>query len=578
MLATTLLGMPAGTTVAADQQIDEIADRFLDALLAGDPIAATRLGDGRWNNQLPNFGDSGRAAAESAYRSVLDDASDVPAAALTPDRAVTREILMLMTSDLLAGLAQRDYQLGVNHIRGVQSIPTTAAQYHVAVDDGDLDALLERLEGFPRLIQDHIATLREGIEDARTSAMDPVIQTISQIDRLLAQPTAESAVVIVATVATDEQRERVRMAVDNHVQPALLAYRDFLADEYRQHARPQPGLGSTPGGDTAYAVAIRLQTSLDSDPDDIHRLGLEQVRQIEAEMDNVAVGLGHPDRHVLRQALAAPDLATQADELIPAAEAQLRRATNAAPHHFRNPPAAECQVRPVEAYREEVEVGAFYVAPSADGVRMGEYYINRQNMQDIPRHLLPALTFHEAVPGHHFQLATEMGLAHASRFRRLSSAIEDPPLNNGYVEGWALYAERLADEMGLYMSEEERFGMLEAQLARAMRLVVDTGLHALGWSRERAVRALHEADDELYPVSFSEAEVDRYSVWPAQALGYKLGQREIELARDDVRRHMGSRFDVRTFHDEVIGHGALPLPILRREIIGWVEEGSTARP
>jgi uncharacterized protein (DUF885 family) len=562
--------MQASTTVA-DEGIDELGDRLLDALLAGDPISATRLGDSRWNSRLPDLGDSGRADAESAYRSVLRDASAVPPASLTPDRAVTCEILILVTTDLLAGMEQRDYQLGVNHMRGVQSIPTAVAQYHLALEEDDLNAMLERLAGFPRLVQEHTTTLRQGIKDRRTSAVDPVLQTISQVDRLLAQPTAESPVVTMATVATEQQRDRVRAAVDRHVQPALLAYRNFLADEYRQHARPMPGLGSTPGGDAAYAAAIRWQTSLDEDPEAIHQHGLEEVRQIETEMDAAAVALGHADRHSLRQALMAPDRAMQADELLPAAEAQVRRATDAAPRHFRRPPSAECRVRPVEAYREEVEMGAFYIAPSADGVRTGEYYLNRQNMADIPRHLLPALTFHEAVPGHHFQLATEMGLTNASRFRRLSSAIEVPQLNNGYVEGWALYAERLADEMGLYESEEERFGMLEAQLGRAIRLIVDTGVHALGWSRERAVRALHEADDELYPIAFAEAEVDRYSVWPAQALGYKLGQREIELAREDVSRQMGSRFDVRTFHDEVIGHGALPLPIMRREIVGWVE-------
>lgn len=569
-MAGRLDRMEAHTTVA-DKRIDELADRFLDALLAGDPIAATRLGDRRWNNRLADLGDAGRADAESAYRSVLREAAAVPPASLMPDQALTREILMVIATDLLAGLEQRDYQLGVNHIRGIQSIPSAVAQYQVAVEDDDLNAMLERLAGFPRLVQDHIATLRQGIGDRRTSAVDPVHQTISQIDRLLAQPAAESPVVTLATVATEQQRERVRVAVDEHVQPALLAYRDFLADEYRQHARPQPGLGSTPGGDAAYAVAIRWQTSLDAAPEAIHQLGLEEVRRIEAEMDAVAVALGHADRRSLRRALIAPDRAMRADELLPAAEAQVQRATDAAPRHFRHPPSAECRVRPVEAYREEVEVGAFYVAPSADGVRTGEYFLNRQNMGDIPRHLLPALTFHEAVPGHHFQLATEMGLANTSRFRRLSSAIEMPQLNNGYVEGWAVYAERLADEMGLYASEEERFGMLEAQLARAMRLVVDTGVHAMGWSREKAVRALHEADDELYPIAFSEAEVDRYSVWPAQALGYKLGQRQIEQAREDVSRQMGSQFDVRIFHDAVIGHGALPLPILRREIIGWVE-------
>jgi uncharacterized protein (DUF885 family) len=560
----------------ADQLIDELADQFMDALLAGDPISATRIGDTRWNDRLPDLGDSGRGAAESAYRSILSNATAVLPGTLGPEQALTREILILTATDLLASLELREYQLGVNHIRGVQSIPTDVSQYHVAIEPDDLQALLGRLAAFPTLIEQHIATLREGIADARTSAIEPVRHTITQIEMLVSQPTRESAVVTVARVADRQARERVQGAVEAHVKPALLAYRDFLADVYLPRARHHPGLGSTPGGDRAYAQAIRWQTSLDRDPDEIHRVGLEEVRNIDVEMDTLAANLGHTDRNTLRRALMSPDAVLQTEGMVPMAEAQVERATNAAPRYFRHIPSTACRVRPVEEYREEVEVGAFYVPPSADGTRDGEFYLNRTNLADLPRHLLAAIAFHEAVPGHHFQLATEIGLAHASRFRALSSSIERPPLNNGYVEGWALYAERLADEMGLYESEEERFGMLEAQLGRAMRLVVDTGIHSLGWSRERAVRALHESDGELYPRALSEQEVDRYSVWPAQALGYKLGQREIELAREDTSRHMGSQFDARTFHDEVLGHGSLPLPILRREIVGWVERATNS--
>jgi uncharacterized protein (DUF885 family) len=565
---------------AADQRIDGLADQLMDALLAGDPISATRIGDTRWNDRLPDLGDTGRGAAESAYRSVLDEATALAPSTLAPERQLTREILILTTTDLLASLEQRAYELGVNHIRGVQSIPTDVAQYHVAIEADDLDAMLGRLRGFQTLVAQHIATLREGIADGRTSAIEPVRQTISQIDQLLAQPSSESAMVVVATVADDQARQRVQAAEEELIRPALVAYRDFLANEYLSHARRHPGLGSTPDGDRAYALAVRMQTSLDRDPEQIHRQGLEEVQRINEEMETVAGRLGYANRDGLRRALMAPEAVLRPDQLVTTAEAQLERATRAAPRTFRRVPSAACRVRPVEEYREEVEVGAFYVPPSADGARQGEYWLNRSNLQDLPRHLLAAVTFHEAVPGHHFQLATEIELTTMSRFRALSSSIENPALNNGYVEGWALYAERLADEMGLYESDEERFGMLEAQLGRAMRLVVDTGIHALGWSRDGAIRALHESDGELYPRAFSEQEADRYSVWPAQALGYKLGQREIELARDDTSRHMGSRFDARTFHDEVIGHGSLPLPILRREILGWVERATdaSARP
>jgi uncharacterized protein (DUF885 family) len=193
--------------------------------------------------------------------------------------------------------------------------------------------------------------------------------------------------------------------------------------------------------------------------------------------------------------------------------------------------------------------------------------------------MLPVVTFHEAIPGHHFQLAIEIELSGLPRFRTeiasvSGSAALPPPSGTGFTEGWGLYAERLADEMGLYTSEAERMGMLEFQLYRAVRVVADTGLHANRWSREQAIGYVQERLGT--PRAFAEMEVDRYLVWPAQALAYKVGQREIEKARREVSTRMGDRFDLRTFHDEVLGHGTLPLTIFRREIPGWVEAATQA--
>jgi uncharacterized protein (DUF885 family) len=215
-------------------------------------------------------------------------------------------------------------------------------------------------------------------------------------------------------------------------------------------------------------------------------------------------------------------------------------------------------------------MGASYVPPAADGSREGTYRINLAQVRAIPPWLLAGITYHEAVPGHHFQMAGELAREGAGRFRRMAASVQ-PQLFNGFVEGWGLYAERLADEMGLYSSPEERFGMLEMQDGRAWRLVVDTGIHALGWTRDAAVDRLLEADEGLSPRAQIEFEVDRYSVWPAQALSYKLGQREIETARREAATELGNEFDLRVFHDQVIGHGSLPLPILRREITGWMQ-------
>jgi uncharacterized protein (DUF885 family) len=206
---------------------------------------------------------------------------------------------------------------------------------------------------------------------------------------------------------------------------------------------------------------------------------------------------------------------------------------------------------------------------SLDGSRPGQYYINTYQPEERQLHRFASITFHEATPGHHFQIAIEMELTGLPAFRILGSRMAGA----AYAEGWGLYTERLADEMGLYADERERFGMLEAQSFRAARLVVDSGLHALGWSREQAIAFMHERGS--LPTVDAEIEVDRYTVWPGQALSYKLGQREIERARAEVAERMGDRFDLRAFHDEVLGHGSLPLATLRREIGGWVEAAVT---
>jgi uncharacterized protein (DUF885 family) len=307
--------------------------------------------------------------------------------------------------------------------------------------------------------------------------------------------------------------------------------------------------------------------------EEVHAFGLEDLARIEAEMDEIARGQGHADRHAYKAALAAdPGNHTDSREaLVRLAEEQTERAFAAAPAYFGRLPRANCVVKPVEEYRERETPPAFYMQPSLDGSRQGQYYINTYQPAERQLHKIAAITFHEATPGHHFQIGIEMELTGLPRFRILGARMAGV----AYVEGWGLYCERLADEMGLYASEAERLGMLDAQAFRAARLVVDSGLHALGWSRDRAIEFMHERG--TLPMVDAEIEVDRYTIWPAQALAYKIGQREIERARREVSEKLGDRFDLRAFHDEVLAHGSLPLATLRREIPGWVEAAVSAR-
>ena len=553
--------------------VNELADRFWDGVLGRDPIYATILGDSRWDDRLPDLGEAGRAADTAAFRETLAAAEAIGAEGLHPEQVITRDMLMLVASTNLEALEQRQYQLAVNHIFGVQTMPVQVAQYQVADTPDRLEHLLARFAAYPAAIDQTIETLREGVVDRRTAAAVPVRKEIEQIERMVALPSESFPAVAMAQVADDEARERVRASVEAHIYPALRSLRDFLADEYEAQARPEPGLSSTPGGEEAYRLAIRMNTTIDTTPGEVHRFGLEDLAHIEAEKDEIARRSGYRDRIAYAKALAEDPAnhTSSRERIVELAVEQTARAFATAPRYFGRLPRADCEVKPVEEYREREVPPAFYMPPSIDGSRAGQYYLNTYQPEQRELHKIAAITFHEATPGHHFQLAIEMELTGLPPFRTLGSRMAGA----AYSEGWGLYCERLADEMGLYESDAERIGMLDAQSFRAARLVVDSGLHAFGWSRPRAIEFMHERGS-LPPVD-AEIEVDRYTIWPGQALAYKIGQREIERARREVSEFMGDRFDLRTFHDEVLGHGSVPLGTLRREIPGWVEAAVKAR-
>ncbi|HUF06495.1 MAG TPA: DUF885 domain-containing protein [Candidatus Binatia bacterium] len=552
--------------------VNDLADRFWDGILERDSMWATVLGDERFNDRWPDLGPDGRAADEAAFRATLAEAQEIPVEGLDPEQVITRDLLILVSENQLEALAQKQYQLAVDHMSGPQVWPAEMAQYQPADTPERLEKLVARYRAYPTLIEQYIGTLAEGVADGRTAAAVPVRRAIEQIDRLLAMTPADHPAASMAQVS-DEDRPRVVEAVEQDVYDGLRRLREYLVDEYEPHARQQPGLSATPGGEAAYRLAIRTQTTVDATADEVHAFGLADLESIEAEKDEIARRLGHADRHALREALAADPVnhTFDPDVIVRLAQEQTDRAYAAAPDYFGRLPSANCYVKAVEPYREAESPPAFYMPPSIDGSRQGQYYINTYQPADRQLHKIAAITFHEATPGHHFQIGIEMELTGLPAFRTLGARMA----GSAYVEGWGLYTERLADEMGLYADDRERLGMLDAQSFRAARLVVDSGLHAMDWTREQAITVMHERGS--LPMVDAEIEVDRYTVWPGQALSYKLGQREIERARADVSERMGDRFDLRAFHDEVLGHGSVPLATLRREILGWVEAAVAER-
>ena len=428
-------------SVVADPNtaVNDLADRFWEGILERDPIWATLLGDDRYDERWPDLGATGRAADQAAYRGALEEARRIPDHGLDPEQTITRDLIILVAENQLESLAQKQYQLALDHMSGPQIWPAEVAQYQPADTPERLDRLLERYGAYPTVIEQYISTLAEGVADGRTAAAVPVRRAIEQIERLLAMPPSEAPATTMVNVGEGGDRSSIEAAVEKHVYAGLRRLHSYLSDQYERHARKQPGLSATPGGDAAYRLAIRIQTSLDTTAEEVHAFGLEDLTSIEAEKDEIARRLGHADRHALRDALAADPANHTGDPqvLVRLAQEQTDRAYAAAPRYFGRIPSANCYVMAVEPYREAESPPAFYMPPTLDGSRQGQYYINTYQPMERQLHKIAAITFHEATPGHHFQIGIEMELPGLPAFRTLGARMP----GGAYVEGWGLYTE-----------------------------------------------------------------------------------------------------------------------------------------
>jgi len=553
------------TVRTAARPVDELAGRFWQGFLERQPLTATILGYEGYDDLLPDPGPEGRAKERAANAETLALARGIDRTDLSTEAAVTLDLLEVISETALELDDARLYQLAaVDQLFGPQQIPSDLTTLQKVDTPERFDHYLGRLARYPAFIDAIVGVLGEGKAEGRTAARVVVERVIGQVERLLETSPQDSAIYLLMQPPRQADRDRLLEALQRDVYPAYQRYLDALRD-YAPAAREEIGLWSTPGGEAAYRVSIKASTSLDERPNDLHAYGLAQLQEINEERAVIAARMGRRSWHELLADLDAdPDNhARTPDELVARADAQIRRAEAAAEAYFTRLPRAHCTVQAVESYREKDAPFAFYYPPNKDLSRPGIYFVNTYDLPQRPYHMLATTTYHEAVPGHHFQIALEQELDELSEFRRFGSRLA----GTAFVEGWGLYSERLADEMGLYEDDAERLGMLGAQAWRAARLVVDTGIHALHWTREQAVEFL--GDSGLTPINAA-IETDRYISWPGQALAYMVGQREILRLRRTLEERDGARFDLRAFHDQTIGHGSLSLDALRRELPRWV--------
>ena len=562
-------------TTAPGEALGALAARIWDGHMAAHPVWATAIGDRRFDDRLRANGPGAIDADAARLRAATDDVRAIDPATLAEADRVTHAALLEFLRLELDGLEAGLDAWNVDPLDGPQvdflNIPSF--QPIRSVEEGE--ALATRWGAMGPWVDRLVASTREANARGVAAPATLIRRVVAELDGLLATPEGEWPLVRPADAlppdwpadARDRIGRSIRDAVATGIRPAFQRYRTFLADELAPGARgdDRPGLSHLPGGDDAYARLVRAHTTLDLAPSEIHRIGLEETERIDAEFRELGARLlGTADQAaVLARLRSDPSLhfATKA-EVFAVAEDALARATAAIPGWFGRLPKAPCIVVEMQPHEAEHSTIAYYREPAADGSRPGSYYINTTAPQTRPRYEAETLAFHEAVPGHHLQISIAQELEGLPAFRRLTGPM-------AFVEGWGLYSERLSVEMGLLSSEIGAFGVASYDAWRASRLVVDTGMHALGWSRDRAIRFM--LDHTALAENNVANEVDRYLAMPGQALAYKLGQREILRLRERARSELGDRFDIRSFHDAVLGQGAVGLATLAANVDTWID-------
>ena len=554
------------TDTAVGSPVLELADRFWQWFLARQPMYATVLGDERYDDRLSDPSAEGRAEEVAGLKGFLDDAAQISREGLDQEDTITLNMLEVVARIWLRQQAHDVHHFeAVDQMAGPQNLAGDMSRFQRLDTPERMDRAIRRLEAFPGYLAAHRANLLDGIAAGRTAAAPVVARVIEQTRRAAMATADESPLLIAHPELAGEERDRLREAIERNVQPALA---DHLAalEGYSEFARMGDGVWALPDGEALYETMILASTTLEETPKAIHDYGLEQLEVIGTETTEIARELGYADTAAMRKALDADksNYAKNGAEIVERARRQIEAANAIAPRYFGRLPVAACEVRAVEPYQEAEAPPAFYFPPAPDGSRGGIYYVNTYQPENRPLHRLATTTYHEATPGHHFQIAIESELTDLPDFRRFGSRLTGA----AYAEGWGLYSERLADEMGLFETPWERLGMLDAQAWRAARLVVDTGIHAFRWSRDRSVQLLLSIGLSQLEAA---TETDRYITWPGQALAYMTGMREIMALRRQLEQRDGDRFDIVSFHDQMLGHGTLPLATLRSELPDWVK-------
>jgi uncharacterized protein (DUF885 family) len=559
------------TPQESSKALRALLDQMWQDRLSHSPEEASVLGDKRYDDRLTDYSVQAYNDGLARGRRYIIDLSQIDTSRLSDQEKLSADLMLRHLVEEQEESQFKPWEMPLNQEWGPHiELPQLVDQLSF---DGakDYDNYIARLRAIPQAFEQLTANMTAGITDNRVPPKYLLEKVLIQVNKIAAQKPEESPFArplkkFPAGISADEQtriHDDLIAAIQRQVLPAYGGLARFIEHEYIPHGRTDPGLWAIPDGDKYYAFLVRENTTTTLSPDQIHKIGLDEVQRDEAEMLAIAQKFGFHDLKSFQTSLASnPKLhATSTDQLIGLYRGYIDRMRPKLPQLFGRLPKAPLEVKPVPSYMEQDQTQAYYYEGTPDGKRPGAVYVNFYKFADRLTTNVEAISYHEGIPGHHLQISIAQELEGLPEFRKHEGY-------TAFVEGWALYSERLGKEIGFYQEPYSDYGRLEADIWRAIRLVVDTGVHSEHWNRDQVLeyfRAHSSMDDTNI-----QSEIDRYIAWPGQALGYKIGQLTILRLRAQAQQALGSKFDPRAFHDEVLDSGALPMDVLEQRINDWI--------
>ncbi len=563
----------------ATRALHELFDEQWEFWMKEYPTWASQLGDHRYDDLWPELTPEAIARRDAHDRATLGRLETIERSALPPAERVNRDLFLRKVSEDIEERALKSHLLALDMRSGIQSENETAEQLTLETA-AHYESWIRRLRTIGPYVDQTIALLREGVREGMVQPriiMDRVDEQIAKhvVDDPEKSPFFSKFREFPSTIpAADQERLQAdaRAAIRDSVVPAYRRFLDFFVKEYLPACREEIGASSMPNGAAFYAFRVRQMTTTALTPDEIHEIGVREVARIRVEMERVkqlTLFQGSLQDFFVHLRSDPRFFARDAQDLLRRYRDVSKRIDPEMPRLFGRLPRMPYGVKPIPDESAPDTTTAYYSGPPADGSRAGYYWVNLYKPEMRPLWEMMALSLHEAVPGHHLQISLAQELGELPKFRRYTGY-------TAFVEGWGLYAEHLGDELGLYEDPYDKFGQLTYEMWRAVRLVVDTGMHAKGWSRQRSIDFFKQnaPKTELDIVN----EIDRYIGWPGQALAYKIGELKLKELRARASAKLGSGFDVRAYHDLVLGSGAVPLDTLERNVDEWISSRGASAP